>query len=233
MCYAETAVTDSEPHHQRSSPLLRLLVPLLGSDLIDILGALLRLGKRILILKTHEGMYEVLDYEVQLELLDTKGEKAVLHKRERVRFLQNNIIAYQDQAWGDGEIFADYQCSPGIAVDRYREGHRFRILISLRATKNRNDVEEFRIDRAIQRGFTKPVEDFQIEIDHPTRRLAISVVFPRKRFPKHVTLIERNATRSTPLTEEHQLTLPDGRQQVTWSSDKPRVFEAYLLRWEW
>ncbi len=213
--------------------ILRLLIPLLSSDLVEVLSFLLRLAGRVLAVKVHEGMYEVLEYETRLELLDERGEKAVLHKRERVRFLQNNIIAYQDQAWGDGEIFADYQCSPGVAVDRYREGHRWRILIALHATKNRNDVEEFRIERTVKRGFTKAIEDFQIEIDHATRRFSISVVFPRKRYPRQVVLIERNSTRHTPLSAEQKKTLPDGRQQYMWSTDKARLYEAYILRWEW
>src|SRR3954471_8735822 len=158
-----------------ASRIVRVIVALLGSDVIDAFGVLWRLGRRILSLKTHEGMYQVLEYEVQLEILDSKSEKAVLHKREKVRFLQDNIIAYQDQAWGDGEIFAGYECSPGVPVDQYREGHRYQILISLRETKNHNDVEEFRIDRTIKRGFTKEVEDFQIEIDHVTRHFSMSV----------------------------------------------------------
>jgi hypothetical protein len=212
--------------------LLKLLVPLLGSQWVEVLPLAWRLGKRILSFQAHEGMYEVLDYETRLELADTKGEKAILHKRERVRFLQNNILAYQDQAWGDGDIFADYQCSPGVAVDRYREGHRWRILVSLRETKQSNDIQEFHIRRTIHQGFKKKVEDLQIEIDHVTRKFSISVVFPRKRFPKQVQLIERTATRTTPLEASHRLTLPDGRQQVTWSTNRPRLFEAYLIRWE-
>ncbi len=218
---------------QSSGRLVRVIVALLGSDFIDVLGVLWRLGRRILSLKTHEGMYEVLEYESRLELLDAKGEKAILHKRERVRFLQDNIIACQDQAWGDGDIFAEYRCSPGVAVDHYREGHRYRILISLRETKNHNDIEEFLIDRTIHRGFTKAVEDFQIEIDHVTRQFSMSIVFPLKRCPKQVSLIERNATRTTPLEAQNQMTLPDGRRQVTWSTDHPRLFESYILRWEW
>jgi len=31
-----------------------------------------------------------------------------------VRYLQDNVIAYRDQAWGDGEILVDYRCTPGI-----------------------------------------------------------------------------------------------------------------------
>jgi hypothetical protein len=226
-------MSDERSIIQPSGRLLRVVMALLGSDVIDLMGVLWRLGRRILSLKAHEGMYEVLDYEARLELCDTKGEKAILHKRERVRFLQDNIIAYQDKAWGDGQIFADYQCSPGIAVDRYREGHRFHILISLRETKQRNDMEEFHIERTIRHGFTKTAEDFQIEIDHITRKLTLGVVFPRKRFPRQVSLIEQNTTRTTPLLAENRITLPDGRQQVSWTTDKPHLFEAYILRWEW
>ncbi len=223
--------TDGE--QRRSSGILRILVPLLGSDLVEIVVFLLRLGRRVLASKTHEGMYEVLDYHAQLEVVDPDGKQAIYHKRQTVRFLQDNIIAYQDQAWGDGEIFADYKCSPGVAVDTYREGHRFNILISLRATKHSGDVEAFRIDRTIRDGFVRPVEDFQIEIDHRTSRFAMSVVFPLERQPKKVTLIEQNSTRSMVLGPENRTDLADGRCEYIWSTAKPRVFEAYILRWEW
>jgi hypothetical protein len=64
-------------------------------------------------------MYEVVEYESTLELQDRGGQRATFRKREKVRYLQNHIIAYQDQAWGDGEILLDYRCSPGKPVDRY------------------------------------------------------------------------------------------------------------------
>ena len=43
--------------------------------------------------------------------------------------MQNNVIAFEDYAWGDGEIFTDYRCSPGVVVDKYQEGDRWSILI--------------------------------------------------------------------------------------------------------
>lgn len=225
--------SDEASSKHLSSALLRLIVPFLSSDVIGMLGVLWRLGKRILAVELHEGMYQVLDYEARLELMDAKGDKAILYKQERVRFLQNNILAYQDQAWGDGQIFADYQCSPGVMVDRYREGHKYRILISLRQTKNRDDLEEFHIQRTIRNGFRKKTEDFQIEIDHPTRQFAISVIFPRQRTPHLVSLIEKNTTRYLPLQAENRHLLPDGREQWVWRTDKARLYEAYILRWEW
>lgn len=82
-------------------------------------------------------MYEILEYESTLELCDTKGSTAIFQKRQRVKFLQNNIIAFEDYVWGDGEIMADYKCSPGVVADRYQEGDRWNILISLRETKSK------------------------------------------------------------------------------------------------
>ena len=76
-------------------------------------------------------------HESTLEILDTKGTKAQFHKRQRVRYLQDSIIAYQDQAWGDGDILIDYRCSPGVEVDRHRPGQKTYILISLRDVKRR------------------------------------------------------------------------------------------------
>ena len=222
-----------QPSDHRSSGLMRIFVPFLGSDLIEITATLFRLAKHIFSAKTHEGMYEVLDLNVRLELQDTKGHKAVLYKTEKVRFLQDNIIAYQDKAWGDGEIFADYKCSPGVAVDRYKDGYRYRILISLRETKKRGEIEEFHIERAIRDGFTKPIESISTDVDHTTRKLALSVVFQKNRFPKDVILIEQNSTRTTTLGPQNTTLLPDGRQQVTWQTEKPMLFENYIMRWEW
>lgn len=226
-------MTSQQSHNHRSSWLLRILVPLLGSDMIELITALLRLVRKIIRSRANEGMYEVLNLESRLELRDPKGSKAVLYKKQKVRFLQDNIIAFQDKAWGDGEIFADYKCSPGAAVDRYREGHRFHVLISLRQTMNRGDSQEFNIERTIKNGFRKDLEDFQTEIDHPTKKMSVSVVFPRKRPPSKAWMIEQNATRTTELGPEHRQSMPDGRQQITWSINKPRLFEAYILRWSW
>lgn len=180
-----------------------------------------------------QGLYEVLEYESVLELKDAKGRLALLSKSQQVRFLQNNIIAYQDQAWGDGDIFADYRCSPGKAVDRYREGHRYHILISLRQAKRRGDIEVFNISRKLRSSFTKSVEEWQTEINHPTKDFSVSVIFPRSRPPKRLDLIEQNQNRSTALGPETQHHLPDGREKVTCRISSPRLFEAYIVGWEW
>lgn len=217
----------------RFSDLIHIIIRLLQTDWLRGITHLPRAIRHLWRGGKTVGIFEVLDYSATLELLDTKGKTAVYHKRQRVRFLQDNIIAYQDKAWGDGDIFHHYRVSPGVAVDRYREGYRYRVLISLRETKYKGDVEEFLIERTIRNGFTQSVEDFQTDVDYKFHYLEMAVIFPIGRFPRKLWLIEKNATRTTALGAEYLRVLPDGRQKVSWSKQKPRLFEAYILRWEW
>src|SRR5512143_603929 len=149
-----------------------------------------KLGRKFMRGLADEGMYEVLEYETTLELRDKRGENALLSKREKVRYRQNNIIAFQDQAWADGEILIDYRCTPGVPVDRYRPGRQTYILISLRDVKNRGDLDEFNIRWGIRHGFTRPTELWETVVSHRTKRLKVQVIFPRKRLPQHASLID-------------------------------------------
>jgi hypothetical protein len=213
--------------------LIKVLVALLQADIATLVTSGLHLLRQIMPFDLQPGLYEVLEHEGTLELLDAQGSVALYRKRQKVRFLQDHIIAYQDKAWGDGEIFAHYRCVPSVPVDRYREGHYYRVLISLRQTKNRGDVEEFHIERTIRDGFVREVEDLQTEIDHRTQQLTIRVIFPAARCPKAVSVIEQKRARTIRLGPQALQTLPDGRTQVTWKTDKVKVYEAYVLRWEW
>jgi hypothetical protein len=215
------------------NPILQILVPLLDSHLAGMISFLWRLGLRVFNEQTHPSDYEILDYDACLELLDTKGNEAVFTKTERVQFLQNNIIAYKDMAWGAGEVLAKYECSPGVAVDTYREGHRLRILISLRTTKNRGDVTEFHIRRTILGAFTKQDESFQHDVIHLIYHASLRIIFPKKRYPKSIAIIEQNSTRTIPLGPKQQTILPDGRLEVVYQIRKPRLFESYIMNWSW
>ena len=64
------------------------------------------------------------------------------------------MIAFQEYARGDGEIFAEYRCAPGVVVDRYQEGDQWNVLISLRETKSAGDIQDFHTTRTIKGGFT-------------------------------------------------------------------------------
>lgn len=178
-------------------------------------------------------MYEILDYESTLELCDIQGAVAVFHKRQRVKFLQNNIIAFEDYVWGDGEVLADYKCSPGVVADRYQEGDRWNILISLRETKRKGDITEFYIERLEQGSFTQADEWQQTEIRRPTRRLQMNIIFPQARRCQRATLTQRRHNRVMVLGPEHFHVLPDGRQLLTWETTRIYPYDIFTLRWHW
>jgi hypothetical protein len=43
----------------------------------------------------------------------------------------------------------------------------------------------------------------------------------------------QKANRSLPIAEQMGTRTEDGRVQVSWETKKPRLFEAYLMGWDW
>ena len=213
--------------------LLRWVFPFLTSEAFEVLLRILKVIHRQLSREWHEGMYEILEYDSVLELKDPAGNLAELKRRQKVRFLQDNIIAYEDQAWGEGEIFADYKCSPGVPVDRYRDGFKWKVLISLRETKQRGDVTVFHLDRTIVDGFSGPHEWFQTELPYKARHLGISIIFPRSRPCQKALLVQRNRNRTTDLGPSCFSRLADGRQVLSWETKRPGVNDLYTIKWHW
>src|SRR5438270_1157897 len=215
------------------SSLAKTISAVLSLDLVPGLINLYRSLRQLVEHESHEGLYEVLEYDATLELEDTKGETALFKKRLRVKFLQDYVLAFQDYVWGDGDVLVDYHCSPGIVVDRYQEGNRWNVLISLRQTKSSGDIEDFYIERTVKGGFTKADEWWQAEMQNQTDWLKLSVIFPKERHPERAMLVERQRDRTTPLDTTHITDLPDGRQILSWETNKPRRFETYMLKWRW
>ena len=147
-----------EKHNDNHSLLDKLVAVLLRQSWLDVLGDVGNVARKIVQGRPYRGLYEVLEYEATLELEDQEGKSATFKKREKVRYLQDNTIAYQDQAWGDGEILVDYRCSPGTPVDRYRSGYKTYILISRREVKNKGNVDEFNVEWGIRQGFLRHTE---------------------------------------------------------------------------
>ena len=134
------------------------------------------------------GPYEILEYDSVLELCDATGRRAGFSKHQKVRFRQDNIIAYQDFVWGNGRI-TDYMTSHGHVADQYQEGDRWHVLISLRETRNEGDVEDLHIQYSIHEAFVQKEEWWQVEIRNPTRRLKVAIIFPQQRRCRRAILL--------------------------------------------
>ncbi len=208
----------------------QLIITILGWPWFEYVAVGWKLAHKLWRGMVDEGLYEALEYETTLELKDEQGVDAQFSKRQKVKYLQNSIIAYQDQAWGDGEILLDYSCSPGIEVDRYRPGHKTHILISLREMKKKGDLDEFHIAWGIRNGFLRSTEQWGTTISHRTNYLKIHIIFPKTRPPLRTWLIEEMRQRRHRLQETK---LPDGRWLVQWNTRRPRLHEQYILGWEW
>lgn len=212
---------------------LRLVELLLNAKWVDGLAQSWKLVRRLSRGWADEGIYEVQEYVSRLELLDQRGERAKVEKLERVRYLQNGILAFQDQAWGDGKILVDYRCTPGVPVDFYRQGHKTYILIALHSVKLRGEMDTFHMQWEMHQSFTLKVELWSAEISHRTQSIRLEVTFPAKRFPKQVSILESRLQRVKPLDTSAYVRLPDGRLTVRWEKQKPRLHEIYSLQWEW
>jgi hypothetical protein len=209
------------------------VLTLVNLPLFNIVTDLWKIGRKVVRGLSTEGMYEVITYESTLELKDIKGEKAIFHKREVIKYLQDYILTYQDQAWGDGEILIGYHCSPGTPVDRYRAGYKTHILISLREVKNKGDIDEFNIEWTIRKGFLLRKGFWATEISHRTRKVITKIIFPKNRPPVRTSIHEKNRQRSQILVKDALVKLPDGRWLLTWERIQPKLYEQFILNWEW
>jgi hypothetical protein len=213
--------------------LQKLATKFLDIQYISVLVELWKIGKKVIRGMANEGIYETLEYESILEIRDRKGTKATFNKHKKIRYLQDKIIAYQDHGWGDGEILLNYRSSCGKAVDLYRSGYKTYILLSLQEIKNRGDVDEFNIQWNIRKGFLTKDGYWATDISQRTKEIKINIVFPKSRPPQRLSIEESNRKRTRVLGPEAKKRLPDGRWRVTWEKKKPRLYEIYVLRWEW
>lgn len=169
---------------------------MLGIPWAEIVGEIWKISKKVIKGFANEGVYEVLDYESILEIHDKKGTKATFSKQKKIRYLQDNIIAYEEYGWGDGEILLNYRTSRGKAVDRYRSGFKTYILLSLREVKNRRDIDEFNIQWNIRKGFLTEDGYWATDVSQRTKHIKVNVIFPKTRPPLKLSVEESNRQRT-------------------------------------
>lgn len=199
----------------------------------ELFGKAINFGKKVSRGFANEGVYEVLEFENTLEIVDGEGIQAVVKKRMLVKYLQDNILSFTDFAWADGKGPMEYRVSPGVPVDEYKSGYRSNILISLRERRNRGDIDEFNVEWKIRKGFLKPNAFWQIDIDNKFVALKFKLILPPGRQPHDVYVEEVNRKRSKRLSNDHIRKLPNGKWIVIWEESVPRLYESYILHWSW
>jgi hypothetical protein len=152
-----------------------------------------RLRRRLLPEGVGTSPYEILDYNVTLNLHDPKGIRATHRRSQRIRFLQNGVSGILDHMWGTGITPTTYYSDAGPLEDSFRDEGRRHLVIGLARSMGKGETLAFEVHRGIMAGFIDGQEWFETTIDHPIRRLRAGVVFPRKRPPGRAWLHHRGA----------------------------------------
>ena len=85
----------------------------------------------------------------------------------------------------------------------------------------------------IRHGFLPKTEQWETHVQQPTKRLQINVIFLKSRPPLRAVLIECNRQHSHNLSKNAWVQLPDGRRLVAWETHRPRLYENYVVQWQW
>ena len=207
-----------------------------SSDVVAALMDVLGLARRLIVYlqeRRLQGIYDVIEQRRTVTLEDATGRVATVETIQRVRFRQNHVTALTEYAWGEGELFADYSCAPGWPVDRYAEGSRQVMLISLREHRNAGDELCLRTKRRILEGFTRAEEYWESDVYHRTERFELRILFPKGRPCQRATVTVRSTEETVALGPGCYQPQSDGRLALVWTLVRPRLNERYLLRWVW
>lgn len=131
------------------------------TNLLDTLDRLLNLIQRLHAFLEERrllGIYEVLNQSRTVTLHDPQGHLATVDTVQRMRFRQNYVAALLDYVWVIATSWRSTAARPGVAVDRYEEGTRYVVLISLGQKQSRGDELSFTSHRRVIDGFTRASE---------------------------------------------------------------------------
>ena len=82
-------------------------------------------------------------------------------------------------------------------------------------------------------GFWKKTGFWGTGIRHRTKKVTVKVIFPQDRPPIRASVTESNLQRTQILGIDAQKMLLDGRTMIIWEKSNPRLYENYVLKWEW
>jgi hypothetical protein len=187
-----------------------------------------RLRNRLLPEGIRRSPYEILDYDVTLNLNDAKGLRATHKRSQRIRFLQNGVSGILDHMWGTGITPTTYYSDAGRLEDSFRDEGRRHLVLGLARPMGKGETLAYEVERGIMAGFTDGQEWFETTIDHPISRLRARVVFPRRR-PAGQAWLHHDGAR-IPL-RPHRLS--DGRTVVRFGIECARPHSPYTIVWDW
>lgn len=175
--------------------------------------------------------YENVSLSIELELCDTKGKRAVLRRKQRVRFLSEDAGVVRDVFWGEGRTLAGYTVEGAELLSVRHEGSKKVVLLGLPTSPGKGEAVTLNTERTILDGF-RPIEGYlETVVERATKRLRLQVLFPRQRPPKEVRV-----EASPPMIAARPLAVRlarSGKTYATWAMEEPKRLVTYRIRWSW
>jgi hypothetical protein len=122
--------------------------------------------------------YETLEFRGRLEILDREGRVARFIRRQRIRFLEDNVTAFHDRIWGEGILFAYYAADGMRMLQPIRTLKGYVLPLALPRPFHKGEVFEVRTERRIVGAFAGAGGYWESAMAVPTDVLDIEVVTP-------------------------------------------------------
>jgi hypothetical protein len=181
--------------------------------------------------KPTPGPYETLWLELTLDLTDAHGERAILTRRQTVRFHGLNSALVRELVWGEGDQLVRYTAVGARRLAVRAEGSKRAVLLSPDGRPRPGDRLTITSRRTIRGGFRGAEEYCEAMLERPTKRLRFTVVFPLGRPPKTSRLVL--ATTETMVRQFRPRYRADGRAVVHCQVQDPMPATVYSVRWSW
>jgi hypothetical protein len=188
-----------------------------------------------------ESPYEVLSAIYSWEILDIEGREAVGRNVKDIRFIADRVFCLYEQYTPTGRL-SDHKCW-GTVEGRGRtllpimheefpgpEGKKYR-MVSLEGFLNRGQRMKFESERKILDSFQEPRESVRVDLEVPTDRVGIEVIWPAGNGLESLDL-ERTGHRPQNVLNELQQ-LRDGRHRLFFQIEDPVRGDKIYVIWRW
>jgi hypothetical protein len=174
--------------------------------------------------------YTNLLLDFSLDLKDQQGRRAVITRKQRVRFFTTEAGVLSSPIWGEGSQLKRYWLSGARRLGIRLEGSRRVLLLGLTQPAQPDTVAQVVSEQMAANAFLKKREYFEAIVERPTKRLSLRALFPKGRPPTEASV----TVSSTRKTERLPVRMgKDGRARLHYTTRQPSLDTVYSMRWTW
>ena len=170
-------------------------------------------------------LYETITFDSRLEIGE-EGRIAHFLRRQRVRFLEDDVTIFLDRVWGDGVLFASYDTGSTRIIDAFptRRGELV-VLLGLPRPFRKGETFEVVTERKIFGAFTDQNAYWELTMSAPTQTLSLDV---SDRGSRGTNAVYVAAPRLRGLD-----VVRHGKHSLRLKVDSPSLYVPYRLEWRW